>query len=43
MARQASMRARAQVETRFGFDATYGHLAQELRALVGKGAVSVQD
>jgi glycosyltransferase involved in cell wall biosynthesis len=38
MAQQTSMRARAQVEERFGLDATYGHLARELRALVEKGA-----
>jgi glycosyltransferase involved in cell wall biosynthesis len=43
MSQQMSLRARAQVEERFGFDATYGHLAQELRAFVGKHAVSVQD
>jgi hypothetical protein len=43
MAQQTSLRARAQVEERFGFDVTYGHLARELRAFVGKGTVSVQD
>jgi glycosyltransferase involved in cell wall biosynthesis len=42
-AQQMSLRARAQVEARFGFDSTYGHLAQELRAFVEQGATSVQD
>jgi glycosyltransferase involved in cell wall biosynthesis len=37
MAQQTSIRARAQVEERFGFDATYGYLARELRAFAAKG------
>jgi glycosyltransferase involved in cell wall biosynthesis len=40
MAQQMSLLGRAQVEERFGFDATYGHLAQELLAFVEKGAAS---
>ena len=36
LAQQVSSRARAQVEERFSFDATYGKLAQELRAFLVK-------
>jgi hypothetical protein len=37
MALQMSLRARAQVEERFAFDATYCYLAQELLALAEQG------
>jgi hypothetical protein len=40
MAQQMSLRARAQIEERFGFDVTYGSLAEELRTFVEQGAMS---